>query len=68
MRIPYVTFIALLLAGCASAPVTDKAAFYDRKYNTYSYGAKSEGESADTNRTAAKPVKRQPGWYRFGHP
>ena len=68
MRLPCVTLIAVFLAGCASAPAPDKAAFYVRKYNTYTYGAGPQAESADTSRGATRPANAQPGWYRFGHP
>jgi hypothetical protein len=65
MRTFLVMLVALLVAGCATAPANVTAVF-DHKYNTYSFVQKSS--PSEFVGTSAQPEKAKPGWYRYGHP
>jgi outer membrane PBP1 activator LpoA protein len=60
---------AVFLAGCASAPSIDTAKVVDHKYNTIRYASKQqESEFVGTSANASGSTKRQPSWYKYGHP
>ena len=69
MRAFLMALAAIVVAGCATAPASEKIAVYDHKYNVTRYAYQSSAsEFVGTSAKAPSVARAKPSWYAFGHP